>query len=232
MGKSDMTGHRDITREVRCDQDRALAAREETRPPVAARVLALRAARIADKRRRRRVVWGSVAGAFALAAGVVLFVRVRPTDAIAAVPLSFTVDARGGATGTTVVSILKPVVVQFSDGSEIDVASLSSMRVAAVERWGAVVVLERGTVSTHVVPRTGNRWSIAAGPYRVQRQQLVVIEWLERQRLVVIEWLERQRLVVIEWLERQQHVRLERQQHVRRRWLAPRRRLLHARLRG
>ena len=160
-----------ITANVRTLQDGALAEREQERAPLGSRLAALRAARSARQHHNHSRVAGAAAIAvLGLAASLTLFAQRQPSDA----PLSFDVEGSGrGATGMTIAPTVStsaptpPIPLHFSDGSEIDVAPSAALRVASVSPFGAEVVLDHGTVHTHVVPRAGNKWSIAAGPYRV-----------------------------------------------------------------
>jgi hypothetical protein len=99
-------------------------------------------------------------GAFALAALVALFVlRLRP--------LSY--DVRGarsdgpyiGAPATT------PVTIAFADGSSIEGAPGSRLRVDETRGSGARVLVERGHATVHVAHRTGSAWNFVAGPFDV-----------------------------------------------------------------
>jgi hypothetical protein len=160
-----MSTRDDITATVRLAQDTALATRDDDRASVSARVLALRAARLSAQQRRTRMGWTGAVATLALAASAILLVRWPRSSGIQ--PLSFTVEGQRGNAGSVVLASAAPVGVAFSDGSALDLAPGSSMRVAMVDHVGAEIVLEHGSVATHVVPRSGNRWSIAAGPYRV-----------------------------------------------------------------
>jgi hypothetical protein len=99
-------------------------------------------------------------GAVAVAALVALFVlRLRP--------LSYEVrGARGdgpyiGAPAAT------PVTVTFADGSSIEGAPGSRLRVDQTRAAGARVLVERGRATVHVAHRTGSAWNFVAGPFDV-----------------------------------------------------------------
>lgn len=149
---------------VRAAQDRDLAQRP--RDGVAERVVRARALRLERARARRASVtrFGAAAAAVVLAASVFLFLRMRPE---AARSLSFEVAGMPGSPGAFVSTTDTSALLRFSDGSTVDLAPSSALRIADLTTEGADVVLERGTVHTHVVPRDGNRWTVAAGPYRV-----------------------------------------------------------------
>jgi hypothetical protein len=104
--------------------------------------------------------WYALAGAVAVAA-LVAFVVVRLR------PLSYQVrGARSdgpyiGAPATT------PVTVSFADGSSIEAAPGSRLRVDEPRVAGARVLVERGRASVHVQHRTGSAWNFVAGPFDV-----------------------------------------------------------------
>jgi len=58
--------------------------------------------------------------------------------------------------------------IRFEDGSTIEVAKRSGLRVSRAERGKTALLLETGTASFDIVPRPGAVWEIAAGPYLVQ----------------------------------------------------------------
>lgn len=103
------------------------------------------------------------AAAVLLLAGALLGPRlVRRT------PLTFTLDQgeiqaggyfRAGAG-------LRPSLA-FSDGSRIDLRAGARGRVAAVDAYGARVLLDEGEARVRVVPRPGARWQFDAGPFAV-----------------------------------------------------------------
>jgi len=100
-------------------------------------------------------------GALGVAALVALFVlKLRP--------LSYEVrGARGdgpyiGAPATT------PVTVAFADGSSIEGAPGSRLRVDETRAAGARVLVERGHAKVHVAHRTGSAWNFVAGPFDVR----------------------------------------------------------------
>ncbi len=168
----------DLGSRVRAHQDALLQeGHGAAEASVAERVVALRAARLrrAPAPSRHR---GAVRGAAVLVlAASVTFVLARrpntpPTDAS---PLTYTVDgeprqpegARWSAPGRWLVPTSSDAVIRFSDGSEVDVRPSSVVRLAKVDAHGATIVLERGFVHTHVVPRKDNVWNVVAGPYRI-----------------------------------------------------------------
>jgi hypothetical protein len=102
----------------------------------------------------------ALAGALAVAALVVLVVvRLRP--------LSY--EVRGARSDGPYISApaATPVTVAFADGSSIEAAPGSRLRVDEPRVAGARVLLERGRTSVHVQHRTGSAWNFVAGPFDV-----------------------------------------------------------------
>jgi TolA-binding protein len=102
------------------------------------------------------------AAALALAAaGVVLFERTRPLryDVVGAEKSATTdyISARLDA----------PAEVRFSDGSEVVAAAGARVRVDEIERNGARLLLEKGTLSVSVRHHAESSWRFGAGPYDV-----------------------------------------------------------------
>ena len=60
------------------------------------------------------------------------------------------------------------VPLQFSEGSKVEVAESSRVRVNSVDPHGAVVVVEDGSVRASIVHRKDTRWAFAAGPFNVR----------------------------------------------------------------
>lgn len=61
----------------------------------------------------------------------------------------------------------RPVVVQFSDQTQVQVDAGSRLRIEGTTRQGARVLLERGSAQVHVVHRPQSSWTFAAGPFDV-----------------------------------------------------------------
>jgi TolA-binding protein len=118
------------------------------------------AARVPRARSSRLAVL-VLAAAIAFAAASVIVVSRR--DA----PLSYRIDEAAGAPGQWVGSDDGPVTLTFSEGSRIDVKTGARARVTELARAGAGLVVERGTLHVSVVPRAGNAWVIAGGPFAV-----------------------------------------------------------------
>ncbi len=145
-------------REVAALQDEALAERDDLR---AVRSRLLRT----PEPRCRRWVWAPALG-LAAAALAALFVSSGAPEPPA--PLAFTLP--GGAAGTsgTYLRATEPERIAFSDGSALELAAGSDLRVAAVDEHGARLDLQRGRVRLAVVHRdAATSWAVHAGPYVV-----------------------------------------------------------------
>jgi TolA-binding protein len=59
-------------------------------------------------------------------------------------------------------------LLQFSEGTEIELGPGSKGRVAEVSRRGARVELASGRLQARVVPRPRARWTVSAGPYLIE----------------------------------------------------------------
>jgi hypothetical protein len=109
----------------------------------------------------------ALAAAAALAALIVLGVRLRPPARI-----SFQVGAppSAGAVGEWVAADRgAPLAVRFSEGTRFTLAAGARARVAETTTHGATVLLEQGKLDArveHAGPET--RWSLRAGPFLVQ----------------------------------------------------------------
>lgn len=128
-------------------------------------LLSARGRTLEQKHERRSLgslLWAPVA--MAVAAAIVLMV-LRSRD----MPLTFEV-ARGvpGQLGTPVQApSASPLMLRFSDGTELSLTPGSKARVDEVGGQGAGVVLEDGALEATVVHRDRTRWLVYAGPYRV-----------------------------------------------------------------
>jgi hypothetical protein len=140
-------------------QDAALAAAapvEELQ-----RALAARIARPVPRRRAR--LFGASAGVAAVATAILLWPR--PAS------LRFRLGAEGaeGAPGGTIEARAdSELPLQFSDGSSVTFQPGSSGRVQRLTGAGAEVVLEGGRLEARVIHAAGTRWTVQAGPFRVQ----------------------------------------------------------------
>ncbi|MGC4067480.1 MAG: FecR domain-containing protein [Polyangiaceae bacterium] len=77
--------------------------------------------------------------------------------------------------------------LRFTEGSEVEVAESSRVRVNSVDPRGASVRIERGRVRAQIVHRDDTRWAFAAGPFNVKVTGTVLsVDWRpERQDFVV-----------------------------------------------
>jgi ferric-dicitrate binding protein FerR (iron transport regulator) len=152
---------RDVARAVQTD-----ARRKQLLPEIQARMAALDE----QSRRSQRSYGGwrlSLIGAGVCAAGIALFVMMRPGQ------VSFAVDGAGvGRTGAVgerlVASESAPLSLRFSDGSQVTLPPRAQAHVDALDTHGATVALEEGTVDVAVVHRSHTRWSIRAGRYEIR----------------------------------------------------------------
>ncbi len=161
MDEHPMNELRPLFGAIREAQDRALDERGSN-DRIASRLIAIRGTRV-SVRRSLSFRWAIAISLFALVSSVTLLLTSR-----VAKPLAFTVGTeRAPQVGQLVEAMANPVPVVFSDGSEVRVETSGQARIAAVRANGANLVLEKGRIHTHVVPRKENDWSIFAGPFQV-----------------------------------------------------------------
>jgi len=151
--------------EVACAQEHARIADAPSRRADARARLLERAAAGAESRRPQRIRWaiGGVVGV--AAAALVLVVALR-----GAYTLTFELgpDGQRGVVGAWLAAPTeRDELLRFSDGSEITLAPQSRARVAELDRHGARVVLERGSLDVRIEHDAERTWQIDAGPYRV-----------------------------------------------------------------
>jgi transmembrane sensor len=144
-------------------QDRVLAARE--RPGVTDRLAAIYQARAQQALTRRLMSRSSALALVAVAAALLIALSFRPR------PLGFVVGPTDapGKIGVWVAAPdpeLKPL--EFSDGSRVVLQSGAQARVVSTNEHGARIVVERGTLSTDVVPRPNNEWFVVGGPFEIR----------------------------------------------------------------
>lgn len=70
--------------------------------------------------------------------------------------------------GDAIVTGARPGLVEFSDGSRIDVEQRSVLRVSVVGERAALTRLNRGELRVKVQHREGTDWRFLAGPYEVR----------------------------------------------------------------
>jgi TolA-binding protein len=149
-----------LGRAVAREQDAAL--REVERPEVEDRLAGVRArARTQTARTRTRALLAAalLAACFA-AAFLIQRWSLGPQ-------LEYAVDGRAGTIGDWVGRDDSDAVLSFSDGSEVVVRSGARARVAELERDGATLLVERGTLHVKVVHRDRTSWVIRSGPFEV-----------------------------------------------------------------
>ncbi|WP_437604034.1 FecR domain-containing protein [Sorangium sp. So ce590] len=147
-------------RRVAATLDGALQRRE--RPSLdehASNLSALRAERRRAATKRTR---GALLGAAAIAAASAdICLVTRPSD------MTFSVDSAHGEEGAWVAAVGQGVALRFSDGTLVDVRPEGRTRVVDVSERGASILLERGSLSAHVVHRERSAWTVVAGPFAV-----------------------------------------------------------------
>ena len=105
----------------------------------------------------------SMAAALCVAA-VALFVVLRTPSRLA-----FTVDGSTGQAQTWLAApAARPLLVQFSDGTRLQVDPLSRARVVDTDANGASIALESGSLSAQVVHTSHSAWRLIAGPFAVR----------------------------------------------------------------
>ena len=114
---------------------------------------------------RRQQAW-----VFALAAAAVVLLGVGSwLLAGHATPLQFKVDGKAGVAQSWLAAPdARAVVVAFSDGTVLDVASSSRVRVLDTSQHGANIALESGSIHARVVHSSHSVWGLIAGPFAVR----------------------------------------------------------------
>ncbi len=149
-----------LTTKVRAAQDEELEARTEL--PVEQRLAEIHAALGRRSVRAKRSPYLAGGLAVAAAAGVLLWLFLRPAP-----PLTAKLQKREIASGTWLRSAGEAEPVTFSDGTALTLAPNAAMRLVHVDDRGATVALERGELHVSVVHRADARWQVAAGPFHV-----------------------------------------------------------------
>ncbi|HVV52105.1 MAG TPA: FecR family protein, partial [Polyangia bacterium] len=136
------------------------ARRQNIAPQVQAR---LAARHLRPSRSATAVRWTFALGGVAACAAAAVLV-LRPF------PISYTVAGGGaGAVGAPLVaSAASPLDVRFSDGSSVTIPPRAAAHVDALDRDGATVAIEDGTLEVSVIHRAHTRWQVRAGDYRIQ----------------------------------------------------------------
>jgi hypothetical protein len=126
------------------------------------RVQAGLAARQLRPARSAAVRWSFALGGLAACAAAALIV-LRPR------PISYAVAGANGEIGAALVApAASPLDVRFSDGSAVTIPPRAAAHVDALDRDGATVAIEAGTLEVSVIHRAHTRWQVRAGDYRIQ----------------------------------------------------------------
>ena len=143
------------------------AQRQNLLPQIQARLAARqslrggpgRAVRTADGRWSVALAFGSLAACAATAV-----IALRPHA------ISYAVAGVGqGEVGAALVApAAAPLELQFSDGSAVTLPPRAAAHVDALDRDGATVAIEEGTLEVSVIHRTHTRWQVQAGGYHIQ----------------------------------------------------------------
>ncbi|MEN9580782.1 MAG: hypothetical protein RJA70_3791 [Pseudomonadota bacterium] len=123
-------------------------------------------------------------GAAAVAA-LMVFVIAQPAD-----DLTFQVIQQDGA------GLHAQAVMEFSDGSSVQLLQEARARVERTEPNGAHLVLQRGKIHVSVVPNPLSRWTVSAGPIQVAVTGTQFdVDWDESGRVFVLELIRGEVLV-------------------------------------
>ncbi len=135
------------------------AQRQNLLPQVQARL----AARQLRRARPAAVRWGLAFGSLAACAAAA-FIYLHPRA------ISYAVAGVGeGEVGAALVApAAAPLELQFSDGSAVTLPPRAAAHVDALDRDGATVAIEEGTLEVSVIHRAHTRWQVQAGGYRIQ----------------------------------------------------------------
>ncbi len=140
------------------------AQRQNILPQVQARLAAreslrARPARAANGRWSVALAFGTLAAGAAAA-----FIYLHPRA------ISYAVAGVGeGEVGAALVApAAAPLELQFSDGSAVTLPPRAAAHVEALDRNGATVAIEEGTLEVSVIHRSHTRWQVQAGGYRIQ----------------------------------------------------------------
>jgi ferric-dicitrate binding protein FerR (iron transport regulator) len=135
------------------------AQRQNILPQVQARL----AARQLRRTRPAALHWSLAFGSLAASAAAA-FIYLHPGA------ISYAVAGVGeGAVGAALVApAAAPLELQFSDGSAVTLPPRAAAHVDALDRNGATVAIEEGTLEVSVIHRAHTRWQVQAGGYRIQ----------------------------------------------------------------
>jgi hypothetical protein len=155
----------ELGRRLAREQD-ALRSRSPARAAARERFAALEAT--APRHASRRVPMVLAAAALlAVIAGAALWPRERAVGPLVA---RIGASQRAIAAGAWVEAPVngEPLRVRFSDGTHIDLAPRTRLRVIDVDAHGAHLLLESGRAHVAVAPRPGASWRLSVGPFAVR----------------------------------------------------------------
>ena len=135
------------------------AQRQNMLPQIQARL----AARQLRRSRPAAVRWVFAFGSLAACAGAA-FIYLHPRA------ISYAVAGMGeGEVGAPLAAPASaPLELRFSDGSAVTLPPRATAHVDALERDGATVAIEEGTLEVSVIHRAHTHWQVQAGDYRIQ----------------------------------------------------------------
>jgi len=135
------------------------AQRQNMLPQIQARLAARQLRRSRPAAARWVFAFGSLAACAAAA-----FIYLHPRA------ISYAVTGMGqGEVGAPLVAPASaPLELRFSDGSAVTLPPRATAHVDALERDGATVAIEEGTLEVSVIHRAHTHWQVQAGGYRIQ----------------------------------------------------------------
>lgn len=83
-------------------------------------------------------------------------------------PLTYVVDDLPGVHGQWIDTASKPALVQFSDGTRVDVAPGTKVRVSAIDARGGAIEMTMGKLVAAVVHDDTGAWRFQTGPYTIR----------------------------------------------------------------
>ena len=135
------------------------AQRQNMLPQIQARLAARQLRRSRPASARWVFAFGSLAACAAAA-----FIYLHPRA------ISYAVAGKGeGEIGAPLAAPASaPLELRFSDGSAVTLPPRATAHVDALERDGATVAIEEGTLEVSVIHRAHTHWQVQAGDYRIQ----------------------------------------------------------------
>jgi hypothetical protein len=118
---------------------------------------------------RRRALWGWALATASACAILAVFVWMGPRTLSFSVAGGAAAGKIGGQIGAPIVApATAPLALAFSDGSTVTLPPRATAQVDALERDGATLAVEDGTIEVSVIHRARTRWQVRAGAYRIQ----------------------------------------------------------------